>query len=91
MEKMEKKKLEKKKKGKKILIFFSMKLGVCYYPEHWPEERWEVDARMMRDAGIKVHRSLLSLSHPFCLFRRKRERERKEGGEKFTFFVFCSK
>jgi beta-galactosidase len=27
-------------------------LGVCYYPEHWPEERWEIDARMMTDAGI---------------------------------------
>lgn len=27
-------------------------LGVCYYPEHWPEERWPVDAAMMRDAGI---------------------------------------
>lgn len=29
-----------------------MKLGVCYYPEHWPEERWPVDARMMREAGL---------------------------------------
>ncbi|NRG16618.1 beta-galactosidase [Rhizobiales bacterium] len=27
-------------------------LGVCYYPEHWPEERWETDAGMMREAGI---------------------------------------
>ncbi|MCO6187674.1 beta-galactosidase [Rhizobium sp. L1K21] len=27
-------------------------LGVCYYPEHWPEERWETDARMMAEAGI---------------------------------------
>ena len=27
-------------------------LGVCYYPEHWPEERWGIDARMMVDAGI---------------------------------------
>ncbi len=27
-------------------------LGVCYYPEHWPEERWETDARMMVEAGI---------------------------------------
>ncbi|WP_435417964.1 beta-galactosidase [Parerythrobacter aurantius] len=30
-----------------------MKLGVCYYPEHWPEERWEVDARMMRETGLQ--------------------------------------
>ncbi|WP_417691648.1 beta-galactosidase [Roseibium sp.] len=27
-------------------------LGVCYYPEHWPEERWAKDARRMRDMGI---------------------------------------
>ena len=27
-------------------------LGVCYYPEHWPESRWSVDARLMREAGI---------------------------------------
>ena len=27
-------------------------LGVCYYPEHWPEERWALDADMMADAGI---------------------------------------
>src|SRR5262245_27143905 len=27
-------------------------LGVCYYPEHWPESRWAVDARLMREAGI---------------------------------------
>ncbi|MBE7734541.1 beta-galactosidase [Devosia faecipullorum] len=33
-----------------------MKLGVCYYPEHWPEERWAIDARMMREAGITLVR-----------------------------------
>jgi beta-galactosidase len=27
-------------------------LGVCYYPEHWPESWWERDAREMREAGI---------------------------------------
>ncbi|MFQ6546597.1 beta-galactosidase [Aestuariibius sp. 2305UL40-4] len=27
-------------------------LGVCYYPEHWPEERWAEDARMMRETGL---------------------------------------
>ncbi|TCD16328.1 beta-galactosidase [Oricola cellulosilytica] len=27
-------------------------LGVCYYPEHWPQERWTDDARMMAEAGI---------------------------------------
>jgi len=29
-----------------------MLLGVAYYPEHWPQERWEVDAQLMADAGI---------------------------------------
>ena len=29
-----------------------MHLGVCYYPEHWPRERWETDARMMAEAGL---------------------------------------
>lgn len=33
-----------------------MKLGVCYYPEHWPEARWAVDARLMRDLGLNVVR-----------------------------------
>jgi beta-galactosidase len=31
-------------------------LGVAYYPEHWPQERWETDARMMQEAGISVAR-----------------------------------
>lgn len=29
-----------------------MDLGVCYYPEHWPQERWTTDAQMMREAGL---------------------------------------
>ncbi len=29
-----------------------MKLGVCYYPEHWPPERWPQDARLMAAAGL---------------------------------------
>lgn len=28
-------------------------LGVCYYPEHWPEDLWIQDAARMVDAGIK--------------------------------------
>lgn len=28
-------------------------LGVCYYPEHWPEEMWGDDARRMRGVGIR--------------------------------------
>jgi len=26
--------------------------GVCYYPEHWPEDQWPEDARRMVDAGL---------------------------------------
>ncbi|MGY6547681.1 MAG: beta-galactosidase [Roseinatronobacter sp.] len=27
-------------------------LGVCYYPEHWPEDQWVDDARRMVAAGL---------------------------------------
>ncbi|WP_108853437.1 beta-galactosidase [Albidovulum aquaemixtae] len=27
-------------------------LGVCYYPEHWPEELWAEDARRMAETGL---------------------------------------
>jgi beta-galactosidase len=27
-------------------------LGVCYYPEHWPESQWAEDARRMRETGL---------------------------------------
>ena len=27
-------------------------LGVCYYPEHWPEARWAEDARQMVEMGL---------------------------------------
>ncbi|MEL7092191.1 MAG: beta-galactosidase [Pseudomonadota bacterium] len=27
-------------------------LGVCYYPEHWPEEIWAEDARRMAELGL---------------------------------------
>ena len=33
-----------------------MKLGVCYYPEHWPPERWPIDAQQMRRAGLSLVR-----------------------------------
>jgi beta-galactosidase len=29
-----------------------MKLGVCYYPEHWPEAKWADDARDMAAVGL---------------------------------------
>ncbi|HEX7394427.1 MAG TPA: beta-galactosidase [Anaerolineaceae bacterium] len=30
--------------------------GADYYPEHWPEERWPEDARLMAEAGFNVVR-----------------------------------
>ena len=30
-----------------------MPLGVCYYPEHWPSDRWAQDAQLMREAGLE--------------------------------------
>ncbi len=30
--------------------------GVDYYPEHWPEERWLVDAQLMAQAGMNIVR-----------------------------------
>ena len=29
-----------------------MRLGVCYYPEHWPETQWADDARRMVETGL---------------------------------------
>ena len=29
-----------------------MKLGCCYYPEHWPEDMWAEDAARMVDIGL---------------------------------------
>lgn len=33
-----------------------MELGVCYYPEHWPEELWEQDAAEMKSIGLSIVR-----------------------------------
>lgn len=29
-----------------------MRLGTCYYPEHWPEDQWAKDARRMVETGL---------------------------------------
>jgi len=29
-----------------------MKLGVCYYPEHWPQDIWADDAKSMVEMGV---------------------------------------
>ena len=33
-----------------------MRTGVDYYPEHWPRDRWETDAQLMKEAGITIVR-----------------------------------
>ncbi len=33
-----------------------MKLGCCYYPEHWPEAMWADDARRMAAMGLSLVR-----------------------------------
>jgi beta-galactosidase len=52
-------------------------LGVCYYPEHWPESLWEDDMRRMREMGMSVIRIA---EFAWSIF------EPKEG--KFSFDVF---
>jgi len=32
-----------------------MYVGVDYYPEHWPRDRWETDARLMKEAGFMAN------------------------------------
>lgn len=31
-------------------------VGVCYFPEHWPRDRWETDVRRMAEAGFEYVR-----------------------------------
>lgn len=38
------------------LLRHGMLVGVDYYPEHWPEERWETDLQLMEDANFNVVR-----------------------------------
>ena len=34
----------------------NMLIGADYYPEHWPEPRWETDLKLMKEAGFNVVR-----------------------------------
>ncbi|MFD1175426.1 beta-galactosidase [Paenibacillus puldeungensis] len=52
-------------------------LGVCYYPEHWPEELWEEDFRRMREMNISVIRMA---EFAWAIF------EPEEGKYDFSFF-----
>ncbi len=33
-----------------------MDIGIAYYPEHWPVERWDADFALMAEAGVTVAR-----------------------------------
>jgi beta-galactosidase len=33
-----------------------LRFGVCWYPDHWPRERWARDVQLMREAGIEAIR-----------------------------------
>jgi beta-galactosidase len=37
-------------------IVEGIRFGVDYYPEHWPQSRWETDAKLMQEMGISVVR-----------------------------------
>ncbi|MBR1684268.1 MAG: beta-galactosidase [Clostridia bacterium] len=52
-------------------------VGVCYYPEHWPESIWEEDLRRMLDSGIHTVR-VAEFSWSLM--------EREEGIYDFTFW-----
>jgi beta-galactosidase len=54
--------------------------GVDYYPEHWPEDRWSEDARLMADAGFNVVRMA-----EFAWSKLEPADEAKPGGERFDF------
>jgi beta-galactosidase len=40
----------------KILQGDGIKLGVCYYPEHWDRGFWKSDLQRMKEAGLKAIR-----------------------------------
>ncbi|MGA2765860.1 MAG: beta-galactosidase [Spirochaetia bacterium] len=42
-----------------------LRLGVAYYPEQWPESRWELDAELMERAGITTVRLAEFAWHKF--------------------------
>lgn len=52
------KRMEKEEKNhlEKVLKFEKPTIGVCYYPEHWPDSLWEDDLDRMLEHGIEVIR-----------------------------------
>lgn len=61
----------------KSLRLDKLTLGVCYYPEHWPETLWENDLDRMLELGIEVVRIAEFAWNKF---------EPKEGVYTFDFF-----
>ena len=68
------------------MLLDNLTLGVCYYPEHWPESLWADDLRRMKAHGISVVRVA---EFCWCLF------EPQEGVYKFDLFdrflILCQK
>ncbi|GGG03400.1 beta-galactosidase [Paenibacillus abyssi] len=44
------------KSAAKSIGLNQLQLGVCYYPEHWPESMWEDDFRRMRELNLSIIR-----------------------------------
>lgn len=42
--------------GEKSIQLDKLTMGVCYYPEHWPEDLWEEDLERMLSHGLEVIR-----------------------------------
>ncbi len=61
----------------KALQASNIKLGVCYYPEHWPENLWEDDYKRMRELGFSIIRMA---EFAWSIF------EPEEGTYSFDFF-----
>ena len=62
---------------KKSIHMDALTLGVCYYPEHWPNTLWEEDLARMKEAGISVIRVAEFAWNRF---------EPSEGSFTFSFF-----
>lgn len=67
----------KNKPMEKSLKLDAPTIGVCYYPEHWPEDLWENDLERMLELGIKVIRIAEFAWNKF---------EPREGEYTFEFF-----
>ena len=37
-----------------MTVKYKRSLGVCYYPEHWPQKMWAKDAALMKELGLTL-------------------------------------